>query len=269
VFVDADRARMAQVIGNLLQNAVKFTGLGGRTSVSVALEAGKGRAVIRVADTGVGIAPEMLNRLFEPFAQADTSLDRGKGGLGLGLALAKGLVDLHGGEMHAYSEGPGKGAEFTVSVPIAAPIAHGGVRGSGGAEEAPRRILIIEDNVDAADSLREVLQQEDQLVEVAYNGPAGIEKAHRFRPDVIVCDIGLPGMDGYEVARVVRADDSLKRIGLVALTGYALPEDIERARASGFDEHIAKPPSVENLQQVLRHLPEPTGESLSTRDQGA
>jgi two-component system CheB/CheR fusion protein len=242
------------VIGNLLQNAAKFTGRGGKTRIIVSADATEKRAVIQVADTGVGMAPSMIARLFQPFAQADSTLDRSKGGLGLGLALAKGLVDLHGGDITAHSAGLGQGAEFVVRLPLAAKDAVA-PRPAAAASKGRRRVLIIEDNVDAADSLRDVLAFGDHEVEVAYNGPQGIAKAQEFRPDVVFCDIGLPIMDGYEVARALRADDTLKGAFLVALSGYTMPEDLERASAAGFERHLAKPPSLEKLEEILAKLP--------------
>jgi PAS domain S-box-containing protein len=257
VFVDGDENRLAQVVGNLLQNAVKFTGPGGTTSVSVGTDTVAKRAVVRVRDTGVGMAEEMLARLFQPFAQADTSLDRSQGGLGLGLALVKGLVELHGGDIEAHSAGLGQGAEFTVLLPLAVEDArpelalHSSVPAPGG----HRRVLIIDDSVDAADTLREALELCQHEVEVAYNGPSGIAKAREHQPDVVICDVGLPGLDGYEVARAFKADETLRSVYLVALTGYALPEDLAKAQEAGFDRHIAKPPSLEMLEQTLARAP--------------
>jgi two-component system CheB/CheR fusion protein len=253
VFVDGDWNRLTQVVGNLLQNAAKFTGPGGDMRVSVSTDSETKWAVVRVADTGVGMAPEMLARLFEPFAQADTTLDRSKGGLGLGLTLAKGLVDLHGGTITAHSAGVGRGAEFVVRLALAPEETVSGepVRPRTAAPGGRRRVLIIEDNIDAADSLREALQFSEHEVEVAYTGPAGIAKARACKPEVVLCDIGLPGMDGFEVARTFRADNALKGTRLVALSGYALPEDLQRAQEAGFDQHLAKPPSMESLEEVL------------------
>jgi two-component system CheB/CheR fusion protein len=189
--------------------------------------------------------------LFEPFMQAEATLDRSKGGLGLGLALVKGLVEMHGGEVRAHSDGPGKGAEFVVELPLEATSADRASPTAVGAKPSGRRVLVIEDNVDAADSLREVLAFGDHVVEVAYNGPQGLARAREFKPEVVLCDIGLPGMDGFEVARAFRADDALKGVFLVALSGYALPEDLQRAQEAGFDRHLAKPPSLEKLESVL------------------
>ncbi|MBI5542929.1 MAG: PAS domain-containing protein [Deltaproteobacteria bacterium] len=254
VFVNADWNRLAQVLGNLLQNAAKFTGRGGAARVTISAEATSKRAVIRVADTGVGMALEMVVRLFQPFSQADSTLDRAKSGLGLGLVLVKGLVELHGGEVTAHSAGLGRGAEFVVRLPLAmetAPVP----QPRESATQYRRRVLVIEDNRDAADSLREVLELGKHEVEVAYDGPEGIAKAREFRPEVVLCDIGLPGLDGYAVARAFRADEALKGAYLVALSGYALPEDLQRASEAGFEKHLAKPPSLEKLEQVLASMP--------------
>jgi PAS domain S-box-containing protein len=254
MFVSADRNRLVQVIGNLLQNAAKFAGRGGETRITVRADATERRAVIQVADTGVGMTPELVARLFQPFSQADSTLDRSKGGLGLGLALAKGLVELHGGDITARSAGLGQGAEFVVRLPLAMDDAVA-PRPAATAGKGRRRVLIIEDNVDAADSLRDVLAFGEHDVEVAYDGPQGMAKAKEFRPDVVFCDIGLPGMDGFEVARSFRADEALKGVFLVALSGYALPEDVARAQAAGFDRHLAKPPSLEKLEEILAQAP--------------
>jgi two-component system CheB/CheR fusion protein len=250
--VDGDATRLTQVVGNLLHNALKFTPRGG--CVRVSLEREGDVAVLRVRDTGAGISHDMLGRIFEPFTQADLEPNRSHGGLGLGLALVKGLVELHGGQVSVASDGPGRGSELTVRLPVAAatsaeppaPVSVPGIK---------RRVLVIEDNYDAASSLSEVLEMEDHKVAVAYNGPDGLAKAREFKPDVVLCDIGLPGMDGYEVASALRADDSFKDVYLVALSGYTLPEDLQRAKAAGFDQHMAKPPSLDKLQALLEHPP--------------
>ena len=254
VGVNADGTRLAQVIGNLLQNAAKFTGKGGRAMVSASVDPAKRQAVVRVSDTGAGIPPELLDRLFQPFMQADTTLDRSKGGLGLGLALVKGLVELHGGEASAHSDGLGKGAEFVVRLPLAIDGVVAPEASRGSARCSGRRVLIIEDNIDAANSLREALELGGHEVAVAYDGPDGLAKAREFRPEVVFCDIGLPGMDGFEVARAFRADQALNAAFLVALSGYALPEDLQRASEAGFHRHLAKPPSFEKLEHVLAEL---------------
>jgi two-component system CheB/CheR fusion protein len=249
--MSGDAARLAQMVGNLLHNAAKFTPAGGRVAVSTAAAPSRGRATLRVSDNGVGIEPAMLSRLFQPFMQAEATLDRSKGGLGLGLALVKGLVEMHGGDVCAHSDGPGKGAEFVVELPLEATAADQAVPTVVGAKQSRRRVLIIEDNIDAADSLREVLAFGGHVVEVAYNGPEGLARAREFKPEVVLCDIGLPGMDGFEVARAFRADAALKAVFLVALSGYALPEDLQRAQEAGFDRHLAKPPSFEKIEEAL------------------
>jgi len=250
VRVHADENRIAQVVGNLLTNAAKFTSSSCQVTVSVDADAGASQAVLRVADDGAGIPPEMLPWLFEPFTQADTTLDRSRGGLGLGLSLVKGLVEQHGGTVEAASEGPGRGAVFTVRLPLA-PAEAETHRQPPPAQPSSRRVLVIEDGVDAADSLRELLELEGHCVAVCYDGPRGIATAREFRPEFVLCDIGLPQMDGYEVARAFRADAQLASARLIALSGYAQPEDLERAAAAGFERHLAKPPDLTRLREVL------------------
>jgi two-component system CheB/CheR fusion protein len=267
LWVRGDRTRLAQVLGNLLQNAAKFTSRGGTTSVAVQHDTTQQMAIVRVLDTGRGIAPEVLPRLFEPFTQADATLDRKMGGLGLGLALVRGLVEMHGGSVSAASGGLGKGASFTIRLPIERtrhpemqPPANGVVRSA-------RRVLIIEDNADAADSLRVVLEIDGHEVEVAHDGLDGLAKARSFAPEVVLCDIGLPEMDGYEVARAMRADPHNSRVRLIALTGYAAPEDVAKAKEAGFDAHLGKPTSMGALARVLAlegvQKGEPTDRPLS------
>jgi two-component system CheB/CheR fusion protein len=257
VLVSADWNRLAQVMVNLLQNAAKFTGRGGATLVTVRAEKAEKLAVVQVVDTGVGMAPEMLARLFQPFSQADSALDRGRGGLGLGLALVKGLVELHGGTVMVDSAGLGHGTEFTVQLPLLTEEAAASPADSERAAKARRRVLVIKDDIDAADSLRDMLAVGELEVEVAYNGPEGIAKAREFRPEVVLCDIGLPGMDGFEVARAFKDDESLKDILLVALSGDTPPEDLLRVPQAGFAHHMAKPASLEKLQQILAAPPAP------------
>ncbi len=251
VRVNADRSRMAQAVGNLLHNAVKFTPRGGRVTATVAADVATRQAVVRVADTGMGMRPELVERLFQPFMQAETTLDRSRGGLGLGLALVKELVELHGGTVEAQSRGPGQGSEFAMRLPLDMTAAEGDEALLASSPVSQGRVLIIEDHADAAESLRELLELEGHEVWVAHNGPAGLRHALEHHPDVVLCDIGLPGMDGYDVARALRAEQSLAGTLLVALTGYALPEDLQRAAEAGFDRHMAKPPSLEHLRQTL------------------
>jgi PAS domain S-box-containing protein len=252
VRVFADRTRIAQVVGNLLQNAVKFTPSGGWATLS--LEATGGEAVIEVRDTGAGLDPGLLEKLFVPFMQADQTLDRSAGGLGLGLALVKGLVELHGGRVHAASDGPGRGAVFTMRLPLESK-AGSGREVSPGAPRANQalKLLIVEDNKDAAVSLKEVLELTGYQVAMAFTGTEGVRMARALRPDAVLCDIGLPEIDGYGVARLLREDPSTRELFLVALSGYAAPEDLEKSRDAGFDHHVAKPPSIEALQTLLDH----------------
>jgi CheY-like chemotaxis protein len=252
VNVNADGARIAQIVTNLLANAVKFTPSGGNVTVSVSVDTAAERAVLKVTDTGTGIDPGLLGRVFEPFMQGDRTLDRTGGGLGLGLALVKGLVDLHQGEVSARSEGLGKGAAFTVRIPLA-PAAPAGSTVSP-RDRAPgvrRRVLIIEDDPDVADGLKAALEIDAHQVTLARSGAEGLETARGIHPDVVLCDIGLPGMNGYEVARAFRADGSLRSTFLVALSGYAQADDIDRARAAGFDTHLAKPPTIDRLKGIF------------------
>jgi signal transduction histidine kinase len=249
VLIDGDATRIAQAVGNLLVNALKFTPPGGSVTLSLDADADADHAVVRVSDDGVGIARELLGHIFEPFTQGDRTLDRSQGGLGLGLALVKGMVELHGGVVSAASAGPGQGATFTVRLPVAPKrrVTARALATNGVARR--RRVLVVEDNADAADSLREALEILGHEVHVAGDGSQAIAVAQRIAPEVVVCDIGLPGMDGYEVARQLR---KLERTPLlVALTGYALPEDRRRSAAAGFAHHLAKPLSIEDLSRVL------------------
>ena len=253
IWVNGDPTRLAQVLGNLLQNAAKFTAPGGTTSVSVEDDLSAGEALIRVRDSGIGVSAEMLPHLFEPFAQADKTLDRSGGGLGLGLTLVKGLVELHGGRVEGRSGGEGSGAEFTVRLPLLQQEDEPASPGLTVEPGPPRkqRVLVIEDNVDAAESLGDALQLSGYEVAVAFDGSQGIEKAHEFKPDVVFCDIGLPGMDGYQVARAFRSDAALRGVFLAALTGYTGPEDQQRATEAGFARHLAKPASLQMLEEVI------------------
>jgi signal transduction histidine kinase len=248
VHVHADATRLGQVLGNLLQNAAKFTPPPG--AALLAVERGPGAAVLRVRDDGMGMEPAQLERLFQPFAQAEEDLARTRGGLGLGLALVRGLVELHGGTVTGRSEGAGRGAEFVVTLPLALPPEE---RPAARAPEVPPcSVVVIEDNQDAASTLAELLELEGHRVEVALDGRAGVALVKRVRPDVVLCDLGLPGLDGYAVAAALRADGTLEATRLVALSGYACPEDLAHSRAAGFDAHLAKPPDLDRLTAQLR-----------------
>jgi PAS domain S-box-containing protein len=251
--IDADRNRMAQVIANLLTNASKYSDPGSR----IVLRGERDGDVVRisVADEGIGIAPEMLGTVFEPFVQQGQSIERSRGGLGLGLAIVRSLVTAHGGRVRAESAGPGQGSTFVVELPAQqlpertshrrAPERTSSRSGRG------RRVLIVDDNVDAADTLRTALEQMGYVVDVASDGPSALEHAAAFRPAVVLLDIGLPFMDGYEVARQLRAtwEDDAPR--LLAVTGYGQASDRERTHAAGFDEHLVKPIDLQQLRHAL------------------
>jgi signal transduction histidine kinase/ActR/RegA family two-component response regulator len=252
--VDGDPVRLEQIAGNLLGNAVKYTPAGG--TVTIAAERAGGTAVLRVIDTGVGIAPELLDRIFEPFTQATTTLDRSQGGLGLGLALVRGLAELHGGTVRARSEGAGRGTEVEVRLPLAAQAAaeasRQAPRPGADAGGARRHVLVVEDNADNRDTLVMLLESFGHEVVTAVDGPSGVQVAAEARPEVAFVDIGLPGFDGYEVARRVR-DLLGEEVTLVALTGYGQAEDRARARTAGFDVHLTKPADVDTVAAVVEH----------------
>jgi PAS domain S-box-containing protein len=250
--VEGDATRIAQVIGNLLNNAAKFTGRGGTVSLSLRI-VGEG-AEIAVRDTGVGIERALLGDVFTPFVQAERTLARSAGGLGLGLALVKGLTELHGGSVSASSAGPGRGAEFLVRLPLAKsprPAANVDGTGAGIAPRKRHRVLVVDDNHDVAASLADLISLFGHDAELAYDGASALAKARAQHPDVILCDIGLPGMSGYEVARALRADTQLASAYIVAVSGYAQPEDLRRAAEAGFDRHLAKPPNPEDIERLL------------------
>jgi signal transduction histidine kinase/CheY-like chemotaxis protein len=250
VWVNGDPTRLAQILDNLLTNALKFTPAGGRVEVDV--EPADGQVVMVVRDTGVGIGPDMLPRLFQTFAQADRTLDRSAGGLGLGLAIVKGLAELHGGTVRAESAGLGRGAMFTVIIPTRAEApALSGPPPAARSNPKRLRVLVVEDHLDAAESLRILLEMTGYEVRVAHTGPDGLTAAETYRPDVVVCDIGLPGMDGYRVARALRENPATAAARLIALTGYGQEEDRRRAREAGFDEHLTKPADPAVLGSLL------------------
>jgi two-component system CheB/CheR fusion protein len=249
VWVKGDESRLSQVLGNLLHNASKFTNRDG--TVEVSLEQRGEQACLRVRDDGVGISPDMLPHVFEPFTQAEQKLDRSAGGLGLGLTLVKRLVELHGGAVRAHSEGQGNGAEFTVVLPIDARPVAGAFAEPVAVRRASQRVLVVEDNVDGADILSALLRINGHDVRVCYSGSQALGEARAFKPDVVLCDIGLPQMDGYEVARALRNDPALNRVRLIALTGYAAREDHKKVIAAGFDEHLVKPADTEALERAL------------------
>jgi PAS domain S-box-containing protein len=253
VWVMADATRLSQVLDNLLQNARKFTERPGQIRVGLTATAFEEQAILTVADTGIGIEPQMLPRLFEVFSQADSSLDRSRGGLGLGLALVKGLMALHGGSVEARSAGVGKGAEFILRLPLERePRVLTERREARPARTGGLRILVIEDSLDAAETLRDLLEAYGHQVTVAHTGPAGLQLAEAERPDLVLCDIGLPGMDGYQVAHALRQMPRFDATRLVAVTGYGQKGDIERSRNAGFNDHLVKPVDPRRLLNTLQ-----------------
>jgi signal transduction histidine kinase/ActR/RegA family two-component response regulator len=254
VMVEGDAVRLAQVVSNLLQNAAKFTAPD--QLISLGLTQHEGTVELTVEDQGSGIAPELLPRVFDLFTQGEQGMDRHAGGLGLGLAIVKTLVQLHGGTVYAQSEGPGRGSRFTVRLPAAAPAAAPLARQKPA--ELPAglgaRVLVVDDNADAADMLGELLRDAGYEVRVASDGPGAIAVLASFTPELALLDIGLPGMDGYELAGRLRADPRVPRLRLVALTGYGREPDRARALGTHFDEHLVKPVTAERLLEVAARL---------------
>jgi len=252
VWADIDVTRITQVVGNLMQNAAKFTRRGDEVAL-VLMVVGDG-AEIRVRDSGAGIDVALLPRVFDAFVQGARTLARTKGGLGLGLALVKGITELHGGKVRVESGGQGKGAEFVVQLPLTpAGLPQNEKQwdqGNAHRRHEDRHVLVVEDNPDAAESLADMVRILGYPVEVAYDGPSAIEKAGANPPDVVLCDIGLPGMSGYEVAKALRGTGS-RGIQLFAVSGYAQPEDVQRAAEAGFDGHLAKPCDPEQIERLL------------------
>jgi signal transduction histidine kinase len=252
IWVLGDETRLMQVLQNLLRNAMKFTDGGGKVFVEVRAE--DQEVVLVVSDTGVGIEPDLLPHLFEIFSQGDRTLERSKGGLGMGLALVHGLVDLHGGSVRAISAGPGKGSEFAIRFPLEPePAALSEMRKPQRREGNGKRlrILVVEDNKDSADSLRMLLEVYGYEVSVAYTGPAGVKTAEEWTPDVVICDIGLPGLDGYGVASRLRRNPAMTEVPIIAVTGYGQEDDRRRSREAGFNHHLVKPVDPETLQSLL------------------
>jgi signal transduction histidine kinase/CheY-like chemotaxis protein len=247
--VDVDSARMQQVISNLIQNASKFTPARGRIEVTVRRQGAD--VAVRVRDTGIGIAPEMLPRIFDLFAQGDVAMDRSQGGLGIGLTLVKQLVKMHGGRVEARSEGLGAGSEFEISLPIVGDPVKDKPLENAAATQGSSRVLIVEDNADAAESMHMLLELLGHQVRVAPDGFVALDILAENTFDVIIVDIGLPAMDGYTLAGHIRALPAAGNIRLVALTGYGQDEDRRRALAAGFDHHIVKPVDIDRLQALL------------------
>ena len=251
--LDADPVRLGQVFGNLLNNASKFTPEGGE--IRVAVDAQDGRARVTVRDNGIGIPPDKLALIFEMFSQVDSSIERAHAGLGIGLTLARRLVELHGGTLDASSDGPGRGSEFAVRLSMprleATRVAEANGTDASPAERARRRVLVVDDNVDAADTLAQLLQLCGHEAYTSHDGERGIAAAERLQPDIILLDIGLPGMSGHDVCRRLRAQTWGARIVIYALTGWGQPEDLVRSRDAGFNGHLTKPVDLAELERVL------------------
>jgi signal transduction histidine kinase/CHASE1-domain containing sensor protein/CheY-like chemotaxis protein len=250
VSVEADPVRLEQILGNLLSNAIKYTPRGGVVELAACAEGGE--LEVRVRDTGIGIAPEALGKLFDPFVQARGAKDFAKGGLGIGLALVRALVELHGGTVRAESAGPGRGSTFIVLLP-------GALEGTTPIEIVPvpprarrGRVLVVDDNLDAADTLAEAVRLDGHEVRVAHDGPSALEEAREFVPEVVLLDIGLPGMDGYDVVQKLRELPQVRGAQIVALTGFGQQSDRQRALSAGFDDHLVKPVDLETVTAILR-----------------
>ena len=251
VWVDADAARLEQVVVNLLTNAAKYTPDGGRIELSIQQHGDE--AVLRVRDSGLGIAPELLPRIFDLFTQAERSLDRSQGGLGIGLCLVKRLVDMHGGKVEVASA-MGEGSEFVVSLPALVATEPAPLSTFEEPTQPPRRslrVLVVDDNADAAKSLGMLLELSGHGVRIAHDGPAAVQATLDYRPNVVLLDIGLPGFDGFEVARQLRLQRDRGSFLLVAMTGYGQESDRQRSQDSGFDHHMVKPVSFEKVEQIL------------------
>lgn len=250
VFVDGDRDRLLQCFVNLLNNASKFTGRGGHVAVSTSLQGD--RASVSITDTGIGLEPELLARIFDLFMQAEQGLDRSVGGLGIGLTIVQRLVELHGGTVSASSDGRDRGATFEVRLPVTSAPPKVEQPDAESVESAAQRILVVDDNVDAADALALGLELEGHSAAVAYSAEEALARVERAQFDVVILDIGLPRIDGYEVARRIRARPGGSAVRLLAVTGYGQARDRQRAASAGFDEHFVKPVDVETLRLGAR-----------------
>jgi PAS domain S-box-containing protein len=252
VTVQGDMVRLTQVFSNLLLNAARYTDPGGDIMVRVSRT--NGQVLVRVRDNGVGIEPGLQESIFDLFVQGRPGLDRAKGGLGVGLTLVRRIVEMHDGSVHVHSEGAGRGSEFTVRLPVVRAGALDGVVESSGQGKAPapnRRVLVVDDNKDAADTLAAILRAAGHQVQVAHDGPGALSAAASFAPDLVLLDIGLPGMNGYDVAIRLREELKERAPSLIALTGYGQDEDKRRAAEAGFQAHLVKPVNFQLLEAIL------------------
>jgi signal transduction histidine kinase len=259
--LEADPARLEQVVTNLLNNAAKYTMPGGHIVLRAAREGDE--AVVRVRDNGIGVPPDVLGRVFEPFVQSDGSLARSEGGLGIGLTLVRSLVEMHGGTVEAHSPGLGQGSEFVVRIPVRVPAAMPQPpvprETSPFTPARPVRVLVVEDNVDAAESLATLLRLWGHDVRVVHDGLDALDEARAYQPEVVLLDIGLPGLDGYQVAERLRDEVGLDHALLVAMTGYGQPEDRRRSREAGIHHHFVKPVEPYVLRNLLAEVASPVG----------
>ncbi len=256
IFIDGDAVRLAQIFANILNNAAKYTNNDGKISVSARCE--ESQVVVSVRDDGIGIPRDMLGNVFDMFAQVDNTLRRTQDGLGIGLHLVKTLVSMHGGSIEALSEGIGRGSEFVVRLPAAAeecsPAENSLAESQVSSTRNARRILAVDDNKDAADSMAMLLKHLGADVHIAYDGSSALEAMRIFRPSVALVDLGMPGMDGYELARRVRENPESRGVMLIALTGWGQEDDRRRSKEAGFDHHLVKPIDLGALQTLLASL---------------
>ncbi|HKH47332.1 MAG TPA: ATP-binding protein [Thermoanaerobaculia bacterium] len=263
-FLDADPTRVAQVFANLLNNAAKYTESGGH--IRLIAERQGNEVVVKVRDSGIGIPADMLPHVFEMFTQVDRSLERSQGGLGIGLSIVRGLVELHGGSVEAHSEGPGQGSEISVRLAVHPSTANVQAAADERRPAAParRRILVVDDNRDSADSLALLLTLQGSEVRTAYDGLEAIEAAAAFQPDIVLSDIGMPRLNGYDAAQRIREQCRGRRIVLVAMTGWGQEVDKRRSTAAGYDIHLVKPVELAALEQMLGSLEVPDREEVET-----
>jgi CheY-like chemotaxis protein len=258
IYVDADTVRLAQVLSNLLNNAAKYTEFGGH--IRLLVERQGDEAFVSIKDDGMGIPPHLLPNVFDMFTQVDRNLERSQGGLGIGLSIVKKLVEMHGGSVEARSDGDGMGSEFILRVPVVLSVMQPQIDDAGPTRiSRGRRILVVDDNRDAAESLATMLSLMGNETKTAYDGPDGLEVAASFRPDLILLDIGMPKLDGYDTARQIRKQPWGKHVALVALTGWGQDDDRRKSLDAGFDYHIVKPVELAALKKLLSTAKMATG----------